>query len=363
MSALIPLEHLDSNYSLVYNLLTELIQIKSRETQEKCLSIYNRLVASNLLSTLPGEKLESWLSNWFTLFRNLELSEQSKQQFEKILKKCLHHLMKEKNIDIYSNFIFNLADKLNLNQNDNLDYLIKLTFLHSFEKTIKIQEFSTTSDTNLNNKIKKLDQKLFDIIIKKKLIDNAESFFICSILINSLLSSNFKDDVNKDKKLEHFEIFLNNCLEQHKKYSKQIRDQNSNLRIDSHYFDFFNNLIVNSEKLTKFYQIKIDKFKLVKQLFKIFQKFNFSLDMNENYFGKNLMTSLVQSMNAFNADEFKKMLSYIDNAIEKCCIEQTTTDLIKISKLIKFMANDVELSDDLKQDFAEFLQKVFLKYL
>lgn len=356
---MIPLEYLDSNYALVYNLLIELIQVKSRRTQEKCLAIYNRLIDTNLFSTLPSEKLESWLTNWFTLFLNLEFSEQSKVQFQKILKKCLYHLMKEKNVDIYSNFIFNLDDKLKLDQNHNLDPLMKLTFLHTFGKTVKIQEFATASDTNFDKKIKKLDQKLFDIIIKKKLVDNEESFFVCSILINSILSSNFKNDVNKEKKLEHFEAFLNNCLEQHRSYSKQIRDQNFNLKFGSHYFDFFNNLIVNSEKLTKFYNFKIDRFKLVKQLFKIFKKYDFSSDMDENCFGRNLMTSLVQSMNAFNIEEFKRMLSYIENTIDKCCIEQTTKDLLKISKLIKFMANDVELRDHLKQDFAEFLQKVF----
>ncbi|RNA19700.1 transmembrane 17B-like, partial [Brachionus plicatilis] len=361
MSELLPLEYLDSNYALVFNLLIELIKVENRQCQEKCLNIYNRLIATNLVSTLPSEKLESWLHNWFTLFQNLEFTENSKDQFRKILKKCLNHLMKEQNIDLYSNFIFNLNEKLKTEQNHNLNSLLNLTYLHTFERVCKIQEFTNTSDTDFDKKIKKLDQTIFEFFIKQNSIDDAELFFICSILIRSIASPKFKSDTNKETKLEHFKAIFENCLEQHKSYSKQIKDPNSNLKIGSDYFDYLNTLIVNADKLENFYQFKVDKVKLVKQLFKAYQKYDSKSGTDEDCLASNLKTAFVHSLNTFSNEDFKKILAHIDCAIDENFQSQTIKGLVKISQLIEYMANQVELTDILKQDFAEFLQKFAVK--
>ncbi|CAF0779004.1 unnamed protein product [Brachionus calyciflorus] len=366
MADYVPLEFLNPNYAIIYYLLTEKVNINSVELEEKCLKIYHRLMLTNIVQIIPVQKLESWLNELFGLFDKLKLSEKSKEIFDQLLKKSINYMLKENNIDVFSHFILSLIKKTQTSIGNNVTDIINLTLLQTLEKITKNQEFASEKDYEA--KLNDLSEKIFEYFLKLDFLKENETFYVCSILIKNISSPRFKKDNSKDKKLDYFKALYERCLKYNKKFMKELknlRPENSVLEMSSFYVEFVHVLILHSRKLISYHQMDVDRVEFAKLLFNLYLKYdNKQLKLTilnaDEIVENTLIKIFVQSINSFDTDDFKRILSFLETEIQEN-LTNNNQILLKISEFLRFASNDLELNDQLKQDFGEYLQKFLIQ--
>lgn len=379
MSEYVPIEFMSPNYAIIFYLLNEKIKIENSIIEKKCFDIYDRLILTDLVQIVPINKLESWINDLFNLFETLDVSSRSSEIFDKLIKKSIHLMLKEQNIECFIKLIEKLFVKLESND-EKLVSIINLTFLQTLEKICKIQDQSNLKQTdesyckNLND----LSEKLIDYFINLSMDRDSQtyenhSFYICSILMRHICSTNFKNLDNKkvlnnEKKMEYFKLMLEFCLKKHKKYVKKVKKLDDYILLSSFYIEFLRSYILNSYKLVSYHNFDVNPVKLCKQLLSLYLNFDgkiIKLDLTNETENKNtyLVKSIVSSINTLNVEEFKEILKSFESEINEnfhSLIENKV--LLKISELIRYACNELELNATLKPDFSEFLQKVYFEF-
>ena len=226
-------------------------------------------------------------------------------------------------------------------------------------------------------------------------IDN-DNFCVCSILMRRLCSpfeSNPEDSDSKeniDDYINYFNSLINFCLKYHKNKVKELKklsesnvidqeNQVSKLKLNTFYIDFIKTYVYYSSDLNSKYDMKIDSEKLCKQLFNYYISFNktqfeFDLNFSNKYKSINNESNEVKDVNAYmrrvvalsintlSVEQFKSMLDYFESKTLDSFKNNNDSEnilcLTKLSYLIKFASSEFEIKEELKAEFAGYIQKV-----
>ena len=226
-------------------------------------------------------------------------------------------------------------------------------------------------------------------------LDN-DNFCICSILMRRLCSpfeANDGDSTNKEDindYINYFNSLINFCLKYHKNKVKEFKkliesnemqqeDQAAKLKLNTFYIDFIKTYVYYSSELNSKFDMKIDSEKFCKQLFNYYISFNkkqFEFDLNfsnkykslnnESNEDKDALTYmrriLAVSINTLSVEQFKSMLDYFESKTLDSFKTNNDSEnvyfLTKLSYFIKFASSEFEIKEELKPEFAVFIQKV-----
>ncbi len=111
MCNFIPIEFLNAKYAVLFYLLNEKVKIdeyadltEQANLEKNYFQVHNRLFLTDILECVPIVKLESSLVDLLNLV-DLISSAKSIEVFDKIFKKGMNIMIREKNVDILINFI------------------------------------------------------------------------------------------------------------------------------------------------------------------------------------------------------------------------------------------------------------------
>ena len=108
-----PLEFLDTTPALVCYFLNEKVNDSTDENTIKIFQVYFRLfAATNLIESVPIQKIELWLTSLLKLFEASHdtLLTHSKEIFEKLIKKCVKQMLMAESYDCLNSFVDNLLE-------------------------------------------------------------------------------------------------------------------------------------------------------------------------------------------------------------------------------------------------------------
>ena len=400
---LVPVEYINVKYSLVCYLLYEKV-VDLKNFDLNCLNIYNRLMTHDLINNLPSSKLESWLLNMFNMIaendNSINIIFSTQDVFEKLTKKCLYALTKEQNHENLIHLIENLFNVLQTkSQNTKLVSIIQLNLIQILDRIVKTQEICLSKENgNQSSYYLSLNEiliKLFNYFIElNNELENDSSvenhnFYLCSNLMRHLSGTNAREE----QLIKYLNILLKYCLKNHKNKMKKIKKLNEEkmlvdgeneiqpdkIAINLFYVSFLKSYLVNSTKLSELIEDNskiVDKFKIFKDLFKIYLNYNdkiFTFDRNQLISSQQqqddltsttsneyLLNLLVQSINCLSLDDFKKSMEMFDTELNDCFSngDIKIENLIRLTNVFKFACSDFELNDQFKEDYSTFIQKV-----
>ena len=139
-----PLEFLDTTPALVCYFLNEKVNdLVTNDITIQVFQVYFRLfAATNLIESVPIQKVELWLTSLLKLFESTShdtLLTHSKEIFEKLIKKCVKQMLMAESYDCLNSFVDNLLEIIP-GQIGNLKFLAvaHLTIIQILENISKV---------------------------------------------------------------------------------------------------------------------------------------------------------------------------------------------------------------------------------
>lgn len=187
------------------------------------------------------------------------------------------------------------------------------------------------------------------------------NFYICSILVKhpDLFC---KDETSKS----YIESLINSCLKADKKNIKAIRkctDTDNKVSLTPFYVEFLKTMVQNASKSLT--QPEIESLKICKHILALYfnqQKLSLSMEHNEPL-DHYLLRIVSTSMNSLKSEEFKEILEHVDSMLINSFDYNSANigELLKVTKLLKYLCCDIELADQLKPDFSIYIQKFLVQ--
>jgi hypothetical protein len=122
-------------------------------------------------------------------------------------------------------------------------------------------------------------------------------------------------------------------------------------------------MVQNASK--SFTQTDIESLKICKHILALFfnqQKLSLNLEHNEPL-DHYLLRMVSVSMNSLKSEDFKEILEHVDSMLINSLDDNSIDidELLKVAKLLKYLCCDIELVDQLKPDFATYIQKFLVQ--
>ena len=178
-----PLEFLDTTPALVCYFLNEKVNdLVTNDITIQVFQVYFRLfAATNLIESVPIQKVELWLTSLLKLFESTShdtLLTHSKEIFEKLIKKCVKQMLMAESYDCLNSFVDNLLEIIP-GQIGNLKFLAvaHLTIIQILENISKVNwpnfDYFSMKLTNIqidwSNYLRKLTGKFLSLIFYSNL--------------------------------------------------------------------------------------------------------------------------------------------------------------------------------------------------
>ena len=207
-------------------------------------------------------------------------------------------------------------------------------------------------------------------------------FYICLILMRRACSSINTINQENIEQFEYFKYLFDSCLRTHKDKMKALKafgeSSRTNFQINSFHVDFIKSCVYHAASLvSKHEKLKVKPVKMCKHLIELLLAVNEQFEFDVNYFSKLaldtaaehnlkslkyiLIKSLALSLNSMSAVENSGLLGHFEAQLKGRVGADYMQSLNRLVEFVAFASCDMELNEQLKNIFSEFIQKVIIK--